>query len=203
MYNLRSMSSTVSRLPWHWFSSVLLAISSTEATVSSPQKNWFCSNSPHNQKKKHDLSNIYPKCWNTSIEGTPYGKRIADDMHVCTNRAPLIEREAAACIKYLPLAVVLLCKARLLGGVGLLRSWLASTKRRAPLHTKRRASGPSARDPRPYTPDNSPQPCHLLRSDQPRGRKISRTCSLFPWLPIHSYSNSRTVRRSTSYLLEQ
>ena len=73
-----------------------------------------------------------------------------------------IEREAAACIKYLPLAVVLLCKARLLGGVGLLQPWLASRKLRAPLHTQRRASGPSARDPGPYTPDKSSYPCHLL-----------------------------------------
>ena len=109
-----------------------------------------------------------------------------------------IEREAAACMKYLPLAMVLLCKARLLGQVGLLRPWLASRKLRAPLHTQRRVSGPSARDPGPYTPDKSSYPCHLLRSDQPRGRKISRTCSLFPWLPIQSDSNSRTVRSSTS-----
>jgi len=72
-----------------------------------------------------------------------------------------IEREAAACIKYLTLAVVLPCKARLLGGVGLLRPWLASTKLRAPLHTQRRASGPSARDPGPFTPGKSSYPCHL------------------------------------------
>ena len=79
-----------------------------------------------------------------------------------------IEREAAACIKYLPLAVVLLCKARLLGGVGLLQPWLASRKLRAPLHTQRRASGPSARDPGPYTPDTTyvlqPLPSFVIRS---------------------------------------
>ena len=121
-------------------------------------------------------------------------------MHVCTNHAPLNRERSSSMLKNLPLAVVLLCKARLLGGVGFLRPWLASTKLRAPLHTQRRASDPSARDSWPHTPDNSSYPCHLLRSDQPRGRKISRTCFLFPWLPIHSDSNSRTVRRSTSHI---
>jgi len=37
----------------------------------------------------------------SSIEGTPYGKRIADDMHVCTNRAPL-DRERSSSMHKVP-----------------------------------------------------------------------------------------------------